>query len=223
MGLDVVHFKLSHKYQHAYSWDEAELRNYCNVPFHLIEHYLTDIPNSTAVPVFYILIFENESDRTIFHKTDNSYLRACSNSDNYFSVINPKLLLDQASSIQYLELSDKNLKPFEMNIDLTKEDCADFKGKMKMILFFNIHELEKGFFLEEIGAMNKTMGNSFYKWFDDGKTTLFGQKEDFEFAHKCVAEGCDVDMDWTQEEIEDYRNDFKKSFLDNFEYGSSLM
>ena len=159
MGLDVVHFRITHEYQERYTWDEEVLRDSCNLLYHLFKHYLTDIPNCTAVHVFNILIFETESDRNLFHKIDNSYRWACSNSEDYFSVINSKLLLGEASSIRYLELCDKNLKPFELNIDLTKNDYTGFKGKLKRIYFYHNNELEKGFFLEELGSMNKTMGN----------------------------------------------------------------
>ncbi len=79
----------------------------------------------------------------------------------------------------------------------------------------------KALYYLEIGHQRKHMGDNFYSRFH--KNMLWGLYSDFEDAYHSVCEGSYYLSKYSIEEIDMIKNNFKRDFIDKFEYGKSLL
>ena len=120
------------------------------------------------------------------------------------------------------EQLERELKDFEKKkgYQNLKKSFKDYDYTDWIILTYYTIEKKEGFYFKSVGEQRKGMGGNFYSKFCSGEIYNFALKEDFDDAFSCVEHYRDSD---TKEIVNLRRDEFKKSFIDNFELGSSFM
>lgn len=87
---------------------------------------------------------------------------------------------------------------------------------------FDLFKIEKqtGFYFENIGEQRKGMNDNFWKRFYSEDVYDFANKEDFEYAFKCVDYYWDND---TEEDVQQRKKLFKENFVDKYEINKSWL
>lgn len=83
------------------------------------------------------------------------------------------------------------------------------------ILTYYTLEKKEGFYFKSVGNFQKGMNDKFWDKFCTSTISNFALKDDFEYALSCTID--------SKESRIDYREEFKKEFIDNFDFGASFM
>lgn len=198
MGLDVMHYKLTHSPKDLGDFLTLEDWDFdCNVPISNYKNYITDIEEYCFDKR--ILIVKNNYDLEILNNVEFT------NVDSYMHVFvgeeNAAMKQRIENYIQTHQLH--NLERSGLNIEHNNIQYSS-------ISFGHLITV-KGVYFNEVGYQRKSMNAEFYKKFNK---YLWGKKEDFELAYNCV----DSEMYYKKA-----RAHFKKYFLDTFEFGKSLL
>lgn len=217
MGLDISHCKAtlvkpqtSDPWQLLGSCQFTDDFLYFDVPVNHFSGFIQEIEYPNFLRSLVIIHGRDKEEHTRFHfnyPDDASHLR------NEFSfIIDEKdgRLDHEIALFEKQNGLDSLLKhPGEPNWDIS----------WHIITYYEILRKE-GFYHEDAGYQRRGMNKEFDKRFKRDDIYKFALREDFEFAYTCV------DFCWpqdTEKEVEIRRQNFKKNFLDNFEFGASFM
>ncbi len=214
MGLDITHYKAT--------MEKAES--------HTLFYIGNDIYGKTGA-----LIRENFDDFNVDFDHFNKYIQHIDVPTEVESVIiikgpeNLKKVKDHFQSNKRTFLIRENEEQFKIELN----DFEKKRGYQKLKkVFEDIHyadwiilkyytiEKKEGFYFKSVGDQRKGMNGKFWDKFCNGVKYNFALKEDFDYAFTCVDSYWDTD---TEESVRRRREEFKKGFIDNFEFGASFI
>lgn len=214
MGLDITHYKatLEKAQDHdlffigldIYGETGAEIKekfDTFNVDFDHFSKYIQEIDVPTEVESIIIV-----KGREHFKKVKE-----------HFQSQDRVLLIRENEEQLKKEIKDLEKKKGYQNL---KKCFKDYDYTDWIFLKYYTTEKKEGFYFKSIGEQRKGMGGNFYSKFCNGDIYNFAYKEDFDDAFSCVDHYRDSD---TKEIVNLRRDEFKKTFIDNFEFGASFM
>lgn len=214
MGLEITHYKatLEKAQDHdlfyigldIYGETGAEIRekfDTFNVDFNHFSNYIQEVDVPTEVESVIIIKGSENVEKVKAHFTSNDYV----------------FLIRENEEQLERELKDFEKKKGYQNLKKCFDDChSDW-----FILKYYTTEKKEGFYFKRVGEHQKGMNDKFWNKFCNENTSNFALKEDFNYAFSCVDyHYLDSDI---KEEVALMKQEFKKSFLDNFELGASFM
>jgi hypothetical protein len=208
MGLDISHCQLTltpndvRDFFTVETWDID-----CNLPIDVYSKYLTDIKDIDFGRI--IAIVKNEYELEVLSKTE------WFNAAEYYKIFIGELNTNVRNDLERF-IKIENLDKLE-RLELKNEH----DGVEYHTISFGEDIIKKGFYYNDIGYQRKRMNDLFYELFKDGPW-LLGKKEDFDLAYSCVGGDWYIE-NWGQEAVDKMREDFKRDFIDKFEYGKSLL
>ncbi|NHN26272.1 hypothetical protein FIA58_011340 [Flavobacterium jejuense] len=213
MGLDITHYKatLEKAQEHhlfyigedIYSETGAEIRekfDSFNVDFDHFSKYIQEIEVPTKVESI-IIIKGSENEKKVkahFKSNDSNFL-----------------IRENEEQLER-ELKDFEKKKGYQNL----KKCFDDSHNDWIIVKYYTTEKKEGFYFKSVGEQRMSMNDKFWNKFCNENTSNFALEEDFKFALSCVDHYRDSD---TKEIVNLRKDEFKKTFIDNFELGASFM
>ena len=207
MGLDITHYKatlekaqdhdLFYIGQDIYGETGAEIRerfDTFNVDFDHFSKYIQEIEVPTEVESIIIIKGSKNVEKVKAHFVSNDYL----------------FLIRENEEQLKKEIKDLEKKEGYQNL---KKSFKDHDYTDWIILKYYTTEKKEGFYFKSVGEQRKGMGGNFYSKFCNGEIYNFALKEDFDYAFSCV----------NYNGYSDTEEEFKKTFVDNFEDGASFM
>ncbi len=212
MGLDVCHYKLTlhpedkSNYLEIDGWTERT----CNLPLEVFASYIQDIPSvdfSTN-----ILVIEDER---YLGKIEKDTLQSA------LKVYTGQPFLKIRDEINSFIRSEGLGKLERLDITCGSSDTNDPPNNYEYLsICFGQKTTVQGMYYNEVGYQRKGMNKDFYMEF--GKHEFYGKKEDFEKALMCVGDDRYIEY-WGEKAVNRMREDFRKEFVDTFEFGVSLL
>lgn len=208
MGLDIMHYKLTYEPKEAEDylflgdWDLD-----CNVPLAHYAKYITDVKS-----------FEYHNNLLIIANKDALEKLE---KDEFYNI-------DAYAKILFGGFDDALIKQDiahfmkQNNLEVSAMRALDFEceGVFYTTVSFAEETTVKGMYYKEVGYQRKGMNAHFYKTFK--KNTFWGKQEDFELAYNCI--GGDWYLEhWGEASVENMKKQFKKDFVECFEFGKSLL
>ena len=206
MGLDVSHLQFTltpndnGDFFRIDDWD-------CNVPLENYSKYITTIDDLDFS--ISLAVVKNEEDFEKLKKTDGL------NSTDYIEVFVGELNETMREQISKFIVSQKL-----DSLDALRLGCEHDGLKYHTISFGKPIKVQGIYYIDDIGYQRKGMNNLFYEKFK--KHMLWGRKEDFELAYTCVGDNWYI-KNWGQDAVDEMKKNFRENFIDNFEFGKSLL
>ncbi len=211
MGLDVCHYKLTlnpddrNNYLETEGWDASS----CNLPLDTFTSYIQDIPSVEFNK--YILVIE---DKRHLDKIDKGILESAVQVYTGSAIEKVKDKIEEFILSQRLDKLERQYLTCESSGSNSESNCT------YQSISFAENTIVQGFYYNEVGYQRKGMSNDFYAKFKGYE--FYGKKEDFENALKCVGDEWYIEK-WGQEVVNKMREDFRRDFVDSFEFGLSLL
>ena len=82
--------------------------------------------------------------------------------------------------------------------------------------------MKKGVYYKDVGYQRKGMNEAFGDRYYNIDFFLFHKEEDFLFAYNCIGGEWYLEH-FGKERVDEMKENFKKNFIDNYEYGRSLL
>ena len=116
--------------------------------------------------------------------------------------------------------ANKAISEFEIKNKLIGLHHYRKKGKWTTIQFYDI-QFKRGLYFECVGYQRKGMNDEFWKHFSNNDDFYYyTELEDFQYAYNCIDKYWESD---TSETIIKRKDEFRRTFLDNFQYGISFL
>ena len=209
MGMDISHVQLTVTPRDDNDfWEVSDWDSFCNVP---LKHYLNYVTLIDAI-VFNksVLIVENEEKFEKLKKSNHFRLH------EYLNVFFREPDYDTMKEVLYQFIVKQNLNKLKRMEFSNIENGIEYHT----ISFGEYMKVKGVYYTDDIGYQRNGMDDTFYNKFK--KYEVWGKKEDFDLAYDCV--GGDWYFEhWGQEAVNEMKENFKRNFVDKFEFGKSLL
>lgn len=208
MGLDIYHIQLSlTPDSNGYFFYIEDLDLGCNVPLKEYSKYITTIDDIAYNKSIAIVRDENH-----FEKLKQ---KEWFSEENYL-----KVFIGEHDATMRAQLSRYIVNQKLDKLKTAHSSWGIESMKYHIISFGEPTKVQGVYYTDNIGYQRKGMSDLFSETFS--KYMLWGKKEDFEFAYTCIG------GDWYLEHfgekvVNEMRINFKKNFIDKFEFGKSLL
>ncbi len=211
MGLDISHIKLTTKpVNPAWFWYVGDWEFECNVPLEVYSKYITEMDDLEYKKS--IAIVNDEEDYAKFIDAVG-----CDGYSQVFIGEQDDKMQRQISRF-IVEHKLENLKV--INSERGTGNSWPGAVNYNTISFAEPVKSRVIYYIDDIGYQRKGMNDLFYDTFK--KHMFWGNKEDFELAYECIGGTWYVEH-WGQEAVDSMKINFKKNFVEKFEFGKSLL